>query len=96
MKNLLITIAILTTPLTSYANSLCNVLGNSAELTMQHRQAGTDIEVLLEIAKSDKLLKAIVLDAYKKPYMETAKMKEKYVREFKNKVVVDCYKIMGD
>ncbi len=96
MKHLLVTLAILTTPLTSYANSLCNTLGDSAELTMQHRQAGIDIEDLLEIAKGDKLLKAIVLDAYREPYMETNKMKEKYVREFKNKVVVDCYKIMGE
>jgi predicted ATP-dependent protease len=95
MKKLLIVAALLTTPILVQANERCNLISEAAELTMKLRQDGVDIQVILA-ATNDKLTRELVLEAYRKPYMTTQAMKEEYIREFKTKVTVDCYRIMGE
>lgn len=70
----------------------CAVDGRIAEIIMTHRQAGGwDVNTMMEKFGAEPGLRAMVLDAYGKPAMQTAATRQAMIDEFENAWSLKCY-----
>lgn len=71
----------------------CAFDGMLAETFMIHRQKdGWDVNTMMKKFGSEPGLRAIIIDAYSYPLMQTAKHKDAVIKEFRNKWSVRCYR----
>ena len=95
MKYLIIILTLLFS-INSYAatDKDCETFSELAGLFMELQQKGVPASKTLKIAGDDKLLRAIVVSAYKRPKYSknkyTIKLRRKQVRDFKDDAFLDC------
>jgi len=96
MKALLLTIALVATPVVAEEEitkaSICDVYGQVAEAIMTARQGGVSMSKAMGIAADDELVKSLVIEAYGQPAYSTKSIKDKTIRDFANDFLVACYK----
>ena len=97
MKTLLTTVFFAVTATVSSANPMCDVLKTYAEVTMSHRQIGTDISEVLKVVRKDaeepaleQILTTIAIEAYKQPKFNTSSYQEEAIQEFSLEVYLTC------
>lgn len=96
MKALLLAgLVALSTP-TLASEDICPTLGAAAKGIMEFRQAGVPLSSIMVAFTDDgssvqKVMKAIVLDAYAHPIMSLERNKISYIHEFENKILLECY-----
>ncbi len=71
----------------------CKMIGDLAEKTMEARQVGVPMSKMMEIAKDDRLLKTIIIDAYKKPRFSTDEFQRSATVDFRADWEVACYEV---
>ena len=88
---------------TSYANDICLGYGQLAETIMKNRQGGIDIVTMLETLENSNytnnlktVTKALILMAYNHPEYTTLSIQEKTIRDFKTRIIIDCYEILTE
>lgn len=92
MKRLIIAaVAALTLTFTQAQD--CKVIGDLAEKTMEARQVGVSVSDMMDIAKDDRLLKSIILDAYKRPRFSTEEVQRRVITDFRADWEVACYEV---
>lgn len=92
MKQLILAAAAAMTVTTANAQD-CKMIGDLAEKTMEARQVGVPMSKMMEIAKDDRLLKSIILDAYKKPRFSTEEFQRSATVDFRADWEVACYEV---
>jgi len=82
-------------PLKEVKDAFCKSLGKAARQTMQARQNGTDISVVIDLANNAgparDVLRRMILMAYEKPQYSTESMKEETIKDFANQTQLNCY-----
>ena len=94
MRRLLITAAIAALPTMSMAQDAATCAGDGmlANIIMTHRQSGGyDINTMMEKFGDEPGLRAMVLDAYSKPAMQTPSTRKIMIDEFVNTWSLKCY-----
>lgn len=92
MKALILAAAATLTMITANAQD-CKMIGDLAEKTMEARQVGVPMSKMMEIAKDDRLLKSIIIDAYKKPRFSTDEFQRSATVDFRADWEVACYEV---
>ena len=69
---------------------ICQSYSIYAETIMDGRQNGTDMAVLYELVKDDKVMSTIVMSAYDTSRFTTQDYKTKAISDFKNKWFLAC------
>jgi len=72
------------------ADDPCANIGELANLLMEVRQANGSAQVVMNQANGNKLVKAMIIDAFKEPVYHTKAYKDKAVSEFTNKWYMFC------
>lgn len=76
----------------------CKSVAGVAELIMQGRQAGIEMEALITIvqtgedANANKVIKLMIIEAYDSPRYSTPEYIRRAMIDFKNKWFLFCYK----
>lgn len=91
LKPLILSLALLATPLTAETEDVCANMGDAAEAIMSLRQNGYPISDLMDKFGDSNLFRAIILSAYEKPRFSTDEYKQESVRDFRNEVETLCY-----
>jgi hypothetical protein len=63
-----------------------------ARVIMQARQTGTSMEQSMAIAKSDPLIRSLVVQAYTEPHYQTEAAKERAAGDFADAAMLACLK----
>ena len=71
---------------------LCKGLSETASSFMDARQRGVAMSKLMEIAGDSSLMQAMVVDVYDVPRYTTDAHQTREVRDFENKVYLQCYR----
>ena len=92
----------------SYSQDICRSVGIIAEKIMIERQNDTDISIMMDYANSfqiwelnkekndilKNIFRNIIIDAYSRPFYNSDMFKKDAVRNFKNIIMVECYKTL--
>lgn len=98
MKKLITTaaiIAIMTTTTMAKENKVevCKSYANLAETIMEHRQTGTPVFEMMEMASKTKvkaLAEHLIINAYDVHIFDTKKYQDKIIKQFKNDSFIKC------
>jgi len=74
------------------AMAYCKVMSEFAHLAMEHRQAGTQMSKIIEVAENDNLLQGVLVEAYSRPRYDTKESQGREVVDFENEVYALCVK----
>lgn len=69
----------------------CAKLGELASSVMEARQGGVPFTKMIELAEGNKLVEAIVVEAFKIPRYSSEPYQRKAISDFVEKVEVTCY-----
>jgi hypothetical protein len=72
----------------------CNIASKMGGTILQERYTGMSLQKALNKAENDKLVIAIVLDAYDVPWFSTKEHQEKAIQRFEEILFMDCYHIL--
>lgn len=72
--------------------SLCGVISEFAEVTMESRQSGTPMSKLMEAANGEKSMESIIIRAYEKPRFRTNEMKQQTIENYRDAIYLACIK----
>jgi len=70
----------------------CLTISNLATAVMKGRQNGVPMAKMIAVAKSDKIARALVMDAYSAPVASTQAEKEMTIRTFADTALLVCLK----
>jgi hypothetical protein len=83
----------------SYAEDQCRILGELAETIMTKRQNGVDLIEMLDTVERQNspsevknVTKKLIISAYDRGEYSSEEYKQRAIRRFKTKVMVECYK----
>lgn len=88
-------IAIMATTTMAKENKIevCKEYANLAEIIMEHRQTGTPVFEMMEIASKTKvkaLAEHLIINAYDVHIFDTKKYQDKIIKQFKNDSFIKC------
>ncbi len=69
----------------------CNIISDIAKDVMTARQADVPMQEMLQAAQGNKLFVMLVEGAYEYSMMDTEEYKQKYIKQYSDKVFKDCY-----
>jgi hypothetical protein len=95
MKTLILMVALIsinTHAQESRKDRLCGKMYKIADLIMQTRQSGHAMDKLIFVAGGDEELIKMIIDAYKKPLMQSDDKKMQMRTEYASKKMIECYK----
>lgn len=91
MKKLLIAALITAASFTANAEmASCDNIAGLARKVMEGRQRGVSIRDMMNVSKNNRLLKLMVIDAYKTSAFSTPKYRTKAANEFEGKWYLIC------
>ena len=74
------------------AGDVCAEKGELAKIIMELRQDNSPMDEMIALAKGDKSIIAIVVEAYDRSRMSVAENQQRAIKDFMNDVMLDCYK----
>jgi hypothetical protein len=93
MKKVILAAFLTITPAMAHAEETpCEIVGQTARLTMQHRQDNTPMSALMGIAEDNELMREIVMAAYGIPLYMSDRAKQESIEQFGNQIELICYK----
>lgn len=69
----------------------CQQIGELARMVMEKRQEGVSMSVLMGIAKDNKLIRVMVVEAFKRPDFSSDEYKKREQIKFRNAFESLCY-----
>lgn len=69
----------------------CNIISDIAKDVMTARQADVSMQEMLQAAQGNKLFVMLIEQAYEYSVLDTEEYKQKYIKQYSDKVFKDCY-----
>lgn len=69
----------------------CNIISDIAKDVMTARQADVSMLEMLQAAQGNKLFVMLIEQAYEYSVLDTEEYKQKYIKQYSDKVFKDCY-----
>jgi len=69
----------------------CTIIGDIAKDVMTARQADVPMVEMLQAAQGNKLFVLLIEQAYEYSVLDTEEYKQKYIKQYSDKVFKDCY-----
>lgn len=77
------------------ADEYCTEYHNTAAKVLEARYKGIPVTALMEVAGDDKILRQLVLDAYREPEFQVPKNRENHIRKFADQHYIICVEVRG-
>ena len=74
-------------------HELCKDIGTLAETIMKHRQVGTSVIRMMEIADTDGLAQVIIKEAYEMPRYSSEEYQRRAISDFRDDYYITCLKV---
>ena len=91
-KTILALTLIASMPVTAQVSGFCKSIADISETIMEKRQEGVKMIDMLELAKDNKAVESIVLDAYDFPKFSLDENKREMVSDFSDRWLMACIK----
>ena len=95
-KSILICILALGLSVPALAEDKCKKIEDLAETIMDARQRGIPASKMMELAGDSSLVRAVVLDSFETSTYLSTSVRERAIREFKDKWYIRCIKKMEE
>lgn len=69
----------------------CNIISDIAKDVMTARQFDVSMQEMLQAAQGNKLFVMLIEQAYEYSVLDTEEYKQKYIKQYSDKVFKDCY-----
>lgn len=97
MKKVILTCALaLSLSIPALAEDKCKKIEGLAESVMDARQRGVSASDMMELAGDSLLVRAVVLDSFETSTYSSTSVRQRAVREFKDKWYIWCIKKLED